>query len=108
MFSFLALQKLKLYQLNAIYTLLLAATCILMLGYNIINILIVPNVSKQSDEVKYRLPLLMSLKSVRDNSSPYFASDLNDVSDFQNYFCMASWGSEYVNEVLDVLICIIN
>lgn len=108
MFSFLALQKLKLYQLNAIYTLLLAATCILMLGYNIINILIVPNVSKQSDEVKYRLPLLMSLKSVRDSSFRYFANDLNDVSDFQNYFCMASWGSEYGNEVLDALICIIN
>lgn len=87
---------------------MLAATCILMLGYNIINILIVPNVSKQSDEVKYRLPLLMSLKIVRDNSSPYFANDLNDVSDFQNYFCMASWGSEYGSEVIDALICIIN
>lgn len=88
----------------------MAATCILMLGYNTINILIVPNVSKQSDEVKYRLPLLMSLKSVRDTCSSfrYFASDINDVSDFQNYFCMASWGSEYGNEVLDALICIIN
>lgn len=89
MFSFLALLKLKLFQFYAIYTLLLAATCILMLGYNIINILIVPNVSKQSDEVKYRLPLLMSLKSVRDSSFRYFANDLNDM--FQTLRIIFAW-----------------
>lgn len=39
--------------------------------------------------VNYRLSLHVSFKSVRDNSSWYFASDLNYVSDFQNYFCTA-------------------
>lgn len=89
MLSFLALQTLKLFQLYAIYTLFLAATCILLLGYNIINVLIVPNVTKQSDEVKYRLPLLMSLKSVRDSSFRYFANDLNDM--FQTLRIIFAW-----------------
>lgn len=81
--------KIEIISIYAIYTLLLAATCILMLGYNIINVLIVPNVTKQSDEVKYRLPLLMSLKIVRDNSSPYFANDSNDM--FQTFRIIFAW-----------------